>query len=189
MPRVSIPSHRRILGLDPALRTLGFARLTQTDRLLIPVELGLVKTTEVDDLSASQSNFVAGQDLYEAVRDLIIDEHGNRTVDEIRAESMSYPPGASSASKISLCWGVIASVTREFGIPLKQASPQAIRKTLNLPKRSANEKELGKDDVLHAMQALFGERTIVSLLERARITTKADKRHPIDALAAAVAIR
>lgn len=189
MPRVSIPSHRRILGLDPALRTLGWARCNQTETFLVPVHLGLIKTAEVDDLSASQSNFIAGQDLYEAFRDLVVDEHGNRLVDEIRAESMSYPPGASSGGKINLCWGVIASVTREFGIPLKQASPQAIRKTLNLPKRPANEKELGKDDVLRAMEARFGAQKIFDLLVDAGLTRKDDRRHPIDALAAAVAIR
>jgi Holliday junction resolvasome RuvABC endonuclease subunit len=189
MPRVSILSHRRILGLDPALRTLGFAKLWQTSTTLIPVELGLIRTDEVDELSASQSNFVAGQDLYASFRDLIVDENGIPTVDEIRAEAMSFPPGAASAAKTSICWGVIASVSREFGIPVKQASPQTIRKTLGLPKRSVAEKELGKDDVLRAMETRFGSRTIAVLLARAKITRKADKRHPIDALAASVAIR
>lgn len=189
MPRISLPSVKRILGLDPALRTLGWAKLHETESFLVPVELGLIKTTELDDLSASQSNFVAGQDLYESFRDLVADEHGDRLVDEIRAESMSFPPGASSGGKISVCWGVIASVTREFGIPLKQASPQFIRKTLCLPKRPVNEKELGKDDVLHAMEAKFGAVKIFDLLESAGLTRKDDKRHPIDALAAAVAIR
>ena len=189
MPRVSIPSHRRILGLDPALRTLGFAKLWQTSTTLIPVELGLIRTDEIDELSASQSNFVAGQDLYASFRDLIVDENGIPTVDEIRAEAMSFPPGAASAAKISICWGVLATLTREHGIPLKQASPQTIRKTLALPKRSIGEKELGKDDVLRAMEAKFGARTIADLLARAGITKKADKRHPVDALAAAVAIR
>jgi Holliday junction resolvasome RuvABC endonuclease subunit len=189
VPRISIPSHRRILGLDPALRTLGFARLVQTESTLVPVELGLIRTDEIDDLSASQSNFVAGQDLYAEVRDLIIDERGIPKVDEIRAEAMSYPPGAASSGKISVCWGVIASVTREFGIPVKQASPQTIRKALGLPKRSASEKQAGKDDVLRAMEAKFGAQTIADLLARAGLTTKADKRHPVDALAATVAIR
>ena len=211
MPRISIPSHRRILGLDPALRTFGFARLNQTESLLIPTELGLIGTTEVDDLSVSQSNFVSGQDLYAAVRDLVVDERGNIIVDEIRAEAMSYPPGASSAAKISICWGVLATITREYGIPLKQASPQDIRKALNLPdrsvkrekrpkrpkgspkeprqKRTSKEKEQIKDDVLRAMEARFGADTIAILLVRAGITRKDDKRHPIDALAAAVAIR
>jgi Holliday junction resolvasome RuvABC endonuclease subunit len=211
MPRISTPSVRRILGLDPALRTLGFAKLNQTDNLLVPTELGLIKTTDVDDLSASQSNFIAGQDLYAAVRDLVVDEHGNRLVDEIRAESMSYPPGASSAAKISICWGVLATITREYGIPLKQAAPQDIRKALELPdrslprqkrekrpkgspkeprrKRTSKEKEQIKDDVLHAMEARFGAVRIADLLWQAGLKKKADKRHPIDALAAAVAIR
>jgi Holliday junction resolvasome RuvABC endonuclease subunit len=211
MPRISTPSIRRVLGLDPALRTLGWAKLNQTENLLVPIELGLIKTADVDDLSASQSNFVAGQDLYAAVRDLIADEHGNRLVDEIRAESMSYPPGASSAAKISICWGVLATITREYGIPLKQAAPQDIRKALQLPdrslprqkrekrpkgspkeprrKRTSKEKEQIKDDVLHAMEARFGVQTLIFLLDCAGLTKKADKRHPIDALAAAVAIR
>lgn len=189
MPRISIPAHRRILGLDPALRTFGFARLNQTESLLIPTELGLIGTTEVDDLSVSQSNFVSGQDLYAAVRALVVDERGNVIVDEIRAEAMSYPPGASSAGKINLCWGVISSITRELGIPVKQASPQSIRSALGLPKRSVEEKQAGKDDVLRAMEARFGADTIAALLVCAGITRKDDKRHPVDALAAAVAIR
>lgn len=189
MPRISIPSHRRILGLDPALRTLGFAKLHETETAIVPVELGLIRTDEIVDLSASQSNFIAGQDLYAAFRDLVVDERGIPIVDEIRAEAMSYPPGAASAGKISVCWGVIASVTREFGIPVKQASPQTIRKALGLPKRSASEKQAGKDDVLCAMEAKFGAQTIADLLARAGITRKDEGRHPVDSLAAAVAIR
>lgn len=211
MPRISLPVCRRILGFDPALRTLGFAKLDQLDSILIPTELGLIRTVDVDDLSSSQSNLVAGQDLYAEVRDLIVDEHGSRLVDEIRAEAMSFPPSASSATKIGYCWGVIASLSREFGIPVKQASPQDIRRALELPdrklprqkrekrpkgspkeprrKRTSKEKDELKDDVLRAMEARFGERTIADLLARAGLTTKADKRHPVDALAAAVAIR
>lgn len=210
MPRISLPSIRRILGLDPALRTLGWSKLHQTESLLIPIELGLIRTADVDDLSSSQSNLVSAQDLYAEIYDLIVDEHGNRQVDEIRAEAMSFPPSASSATKIGYCWGVIAAITREHGIPFKQASPQDIRKALNLPdrsvkqpkrpkrpkgspkeprrKRSSKEKEQVKDDVLHAMEARFGVDTIAALLARAGITRKDDKRHPVDALAAAVAI-
>lgn len=188
MPRISIPSYRRVLGLDPALRTFGYAKLHQTSTDLIPTELGLIVTSEIEDVSASKSNFVSAQDLYAGVRDLFVDESGNLLVDEVRAEAMSFPPGASSSSKISLCWGVVASITRELGIPLKQASPQAIHKALGLQKRPIEEREDGKDDVLRAMQAMFGERTIDVLLRNAGITRKADKRHPIDALAAAVAI-
>lgn len=189
MPRISLPSARRILGLDPALRTLGFARIDQIGSTLVPVELGLIQTEETDDLSSSQSNFVAGQDLYASFRDLIVDEHGRTRVDEIRAEAMSFPPGAASAAKISICWGVLSTLTREYGIPLKQASPQTIRKVLQLPKRSVDEKQAGKDDVRLAMEKMFGERTIAVLLSNAGITRKDEGRHPIDALAAAVAIR
>lgn len=189
MPRISVSPYRRILGFDPALRTFGFARLHEIGNELVPIELGLICTAEISDVSVSQSNFVSAQDLYASVRDLVVDESGNRLVDEIRAEAMSYPPGASSAGKISLCWGVLSSVTRELGIPLKQASPQTIRKSLGLPKRSVGDKQAGKDDVLIAMQTMFGERAIAVLLSNAGITRKADKRHPIDALAAAVAIR
>lgn len=211
MPRISTPTIRRILGFDPALRTLGFAKLNQIDSLLVPIELGLIRTADVDDLSSSQSNLVSAQDLYAEVRDLIVDEHGNRLVDEIRAEAMSFPPSASSATKIGYCWGVLASLTREYGIPFKQASPQDIRRALELPdrklprqkrekrpkgspkeprrKRTSKEKDELKDDVLRAMEARFGWLLIDRLLATAKITKKADKRHPVDALAAAVAIR
>lgn len=211
MPRVSIPPHRRILGLDPALRTLGWAKCHQTDSLLVPVELGLIKTADIDDLSSSQSNLISAQDLYAEMRDLVVDERGNRLVDEIRAEAMSFPPSASSATKIGYCWGVVAAITREYGIPFKQTSPQDIRKALRLPdrsvkrhkrekrpkgspkeprrKRTSQEKEQIKDDVLSAMEERFGWLVIDRLLATAKITRKDDKRHPIDALAAAVAIR
>jgi Holliday junction resolvasome RuvABC endonuclease subunit len=210
MPRVS-SSVVRILGLDPALRTLGYALVDQDDEHFIPRKLGLIKTAAIEGLSAPESNVLASKSLYIEVRALVVDSEGNRLVDEMRVESMSFPPNASSASKISLCWGVLSAISQEFGIPLKQASPQTIRKTLKLPdrtvrkprrkksekpnpeqgrrKRTSKEKEQVKDDVLYAMEAQFGRETITRLLAASGIKRKVDKRHPVDALAAGVAIR
>jgi Holliday junction resolvasome RuvABC endonuclease subunit len=185
MPRLAVSSSLQILGLDPALRTLGFAVAEQQGSKIIPVRLGLIKTAECEDLSASESNFDAAQILACKLAELVTEYR----IDEFRAEAMSYPPSASSAGKISYAWGVLATVAFWHGKQLKQASPQTIRKTLGLPKRSAKEKTQGKVDVVHAMEQRFDKATIARLLAAEGITRKADKQHPIDALAAAAAIR
>jgi Holliday junction resolvasome RuvABC endonuclease subunit len=185
MPRFAASSSLRILGLDPALRTLGFAVVEQSGSALIPIRLGLITTEEVPDTSLSESNFDAAQNLARVLMDLF----NRHPIGEIRAEAMSYPPSASSAAKISTCWGVLAAMTLAYGILVKQASPQTIRKTLGLPKRSAKEKTKCKEDVVNAMEQRFGKSTIAQLLAAEGITRKADKQHPIDALAAVVVIR
>jgi Holliday junction resolvasome RuvABC endonuclease subunit len=210
MPRVTSFVHR-ILGLDPALRTLGFAVVEQRGSGLIPIRLGLIATKPSEGLSVSESYFASAQILYARLREIVVDTEGDLLVDEIRAEAFSYPPNAMSAVMIGNCWGVLAALSMEFGIPLKQASPQTIRKALHLPdrtarkprrkkgekpnpeqgraKRTSKQKEQAKDDVLHAMEERFGKETIARFLAEAGVKRKADKRHPIDALAAAVAIR
>lgn len=185
MSRISISSHRRILGLDPALRTFGFAVLEQRESELVLLRLGLIKTQEREELSVSESNFDAAQILACKLA-TIVDMY---QIGEFRAEAMSFPPSASSAGKISYAWGVLATVAFWCEKPLKQASPQSIRKALGLPKRSAKEKKQGKDDVVRAMEERFGKDEIARLFKAEGITRKDDRQHPIDALAAAVAIR
>lgn len=107
MPRVSIPSHRRILGFDPALRTLGFTKLTQTDALLVPIELGLIRTAEVEDLSSSQSNFVAGQDLGEDDGDRPYEIARHEFVEERLPKEWIYPKDLREKRQLGCHNGIV----------------------------------------------------------------------------------
>jgi Holliday junction resolvasome RuvABC endonuclease subunit len=196
VPRVSSSPTIRILGLDPALRTLGFAIVEQRGDEFTIQRLGLITTTNVDGLSVSESDFIATQHLAVELHRLMWE------IDEVRAEGMSYPPNASSAAKIARSWGALAALSAVaflHQIVVKQASPQAIRKAIGIvipPRKKgqsnsskAKTKRESKDAVRAAMEALFGKELIAKLLRAAGLKKKADQQHPIDALAAAVGIR
>lgn len=182
MPRA--PRPRLILGLDPALRTLGWAILRErAPGDVEPLAMGVVRPKRNPDLPITRDNFAAARIIGSALLGLVrwtpAGPGDIRTVDEIRAEAMSYPPGATSAAKISICWGAIATVAELHALPVRQASPQAIKRALcGVPSAS-------KDEVREALEKRFGKRTIARLLAGIPASFM---EHPSDALGAGVAI-
>jgi Holliday junction resolvasome RuvABC endonuclease subunit len=174
-----------VLGLDPALRTMGYALLSVSgageERRTEPIAMGMIATRPDPSLSRSEDNFRSAGLLAEGLMALVVSPRTGETfVDAICAEAMSYPPGAASASRISIAWGVVATIALIRGIvDVRQASPQKIKAAI------VGSISASKDEVRGAMAKRFGPWTIDRLLAGVK---EGDREHPCDALAAAVAL-
>jgi Holliday junction resolvasome RuvABC endonuclease subunit len=97
-------------------------------------------------------------------------------VDVICAESMSYPRNASSAAKVAMCWGVIATVSNRLDVPIIQVCPQDVKKRL------CDSKKASKEDIQKAVGVMYPVAAeIMSTYSKAR------REHMADALAVIVA--
>lgn len=166
---------RLVLGLDVALRTFGWALAFVGSAGIEPVSLGMIKT-EPGEGPKSRDNYRCAGEIAVALNDVISIFDGER-VSLVCAEAMSYPPGAASAARISIAWGVVASVT--YGIPFDEASPQRIKKAV------VGRVGASKRDVQDALIDRFGIGRMERLLVRVK---RGSWEHPCDALAAVVAL-
>src|SRR5690606_6833193 len=115
-----------VLGIDPGFASVGLcAALIGPDRILV-VSVAVVRT----EPSGKKRHIRAADDNLERAR--AIAKEIARWVDDwnpvaICAESMSFPRSASSAAKIAMCWGTIASIAEAHRLPVLQATPQEIK--------------------------------------------------------------
>lgn len=100
-----------ILGLDPALMTLGWATVSEIGQVL---ELGVLEQAHVDDkkdhchLAEVQSDFV----------DKLV-----RRARLVVAEEISFPRGRSGVISLCLSWGLIRGVCTAHRVPLIRVRP------------------------------------------------------------------
>jgi Holliday junction resolvasome RuvABC endonuclease subunit len=119
-----------LLGVDPGFASIGLAvyELGNPDHV---VAMGLItteKSPKKQEVLASNDNLVRAMEIHrEIVRVLKETEDRGGKVVAICAEAMSFPRNASAASKVSLTWGVLASLSEARSIPIIQASPQAVK--------------------------------------------------------------
>ena len=66
---------------------------------------------------------------------------------------MSFPRNASTAGKMSICWGVLAAIAEARGLPIVQASPQALKRAVT------GSSSASKDEVEFALLKRFGNET------------------------------
>jgi crossover junction endodeoxyribonuclease RuvC len=123
-----------ILCIDPGLSAMGMAVL-DFDRRLVYTEC--IRTEKVERSSASESNVERAKLLSERLFRIAVTMEPKA----IACESMSFPRNASSAVKLGVSWGVVASVSQQLDIPVFQESPQDIKKCL-CGKKSAGKKEI-----------------------------------------------
>lgn len=164
-----------VLGIDPGFASIGFALveiLPEGERV---VEVRVVHTDKSDKkrkVRASDDNLRRAQEIYRC-----FDEILHVGVRAICAESMSFPRHATNAAKVAMCWGVLASQAAAKGLPVLQASPQEIKKTLT-GVRSAS-----KEAVQEALRARY-PRQLDTFHAKSR---KGDLEHGYDAVGAVVA--
>lgn len=160
-----------VLGIDPGFASIGYAvvRLGQT---LDVVRAGVIRTQKSSakrNVRASEDNLERAKEIAEEIQGLLRDFD----VKLVCAETMSYPRNSAAAAKMAMCWGVIAAVAHQHGLPVAQATPQEVKKSVT------GKKDASKEDVQKAVVALFPP--IVGLLDD---TPRSLWEHPYDALAA-----
>jgi Holliday junction resolvasome RuvABC endonuclease subunit len=99
-----------------------------------------------------------------------------RLVDVIAIEAMSFPRNASSASKMSLTWGVISALSALWEIPMIQVSPQDIKEAVTGSRKASKA----------LMETTLSKRypEVLTALEDVPMSRR---EHPYDALGAIVA--
>ncbi len=162
-----------IVGCDPGLANFGVAvvELGRHGECVVHLEtIATIKSSRKLSVLAAHDNVRRCREL--SARLLVVaGQHGPRV---ICAESMSAPRSASSAAKLAMSWGALSAVAQLLGLPLVQASPQAIKRTV------AGHAAASKADVQGALMQRFG---LPELFEGMR---KGDVEHAADALGAAV---
>jgi Holliday junction resolvasome RuvABC endonuclease subunit len=167
-----------VLGLDPGFASTGWALVELHPSGEIHIKsLGLIETEKANKkqkVLASDDNFKRARELSRAIRYLI---YGMDNL-ILCSESMSFPRNSSTAAKMAMCWGVIADICEEDGLPMLMATPKEIKKAVG-------SEDSSKDAVQAALHRRFGDRFVQALV--ASRLPKSKHEHPVDALASVVA--
>ena len=118
-----------VLGADPGFASFGYTvveLLPDSEQILAINVIRTKKDERKGKVLASDDNFRRTRAIYSALKG-VLQEY---PIVALTAEAMSYPRNAAAAGKMSLAWGVIASLAEEFQLPTAQATPQRIKKTL-----------------------------------------------------------
>jgi Holliday junction resolvasome RuvABC endonuclease subunit len=177
----------RILGLDPGFANLGWCVAIYEPgppgprEGLSVTDMGCIETKkDPRKVLVSYDNVRRAQAITRQLRGIIwelsSDEEPVRLVDAIAIEAMSFPPNASSAAKMSLCWGVISAVSHLWQMPMIQVSPQDIKEAVTGSRKASKA----------LIETTLSERypEVSKLLED---TPASRREHPYDALGAIVA--
>jgi Holliday junction resolvasome RuvABC endonuclease subunit len=146
--KLSEPWEACILGLDPGLANCGFAlarpRPGAGDKLEV-LRIGTWSTkkeTKKTGLRVADDNVRRARELAAQLRNLAPPM-------VICAEAMSHPRHAGNAGKLALSWGIVAAYAEQHGLPVRQASPQAIKQRL------CGRKDASKLQVQRALERLY----------------------------------
>jgi crossover junction endodeoxyribonuclease RuvC len=139
-----------LLGVDPGLANMGWSvvELAAWGEKLI--EAGVLRTEPSDKkrkVLASDDNVRRGRNMAEA----LISVMKRHSISAICAESMSFPRSSSASAKMALCWGSLVTLSVLQNLPIIQASPQEIKKTL------CGKNNASKDDVEEAVKKRYGD--------------------------------
>lgn len=166
----------RILGLDPGFANCGYAEIQlHPDREEV-ISLGVIRTKK----SSAKKNILSTDDnfdrLQEIAKELKWMLDNRKQIKAICAESMSYPPNASAAAKMAMVWGVIATLSLTYSIPVLQVSPQRIKKAV------CGNNDASKEDIETELIEMYSPRP--DLLDG---TPRSKREHAFDGLGAIVA--
>ena len=172
----------KLLGIDGGFSNVGWCLATYKDGLLQVDDMGVIRTEKTKTKTPdSVDNVARAQRIAEYLEALVLrfDPDIGRTevsVQCICSEAMSHPPHASTAAKLSLTWGVIATLAYMTSLPVLQRTPQTIKFAVTGSKKAS------KADMLAALSAEYRE--IPALLAPWPATRH---EHMVDALGAIVA--
>lgn len=139
----------RLLGIDPGFSSVGWAIVEHhPDAGVRLVSLGVMRTkkaTRKQNVLAAADNFRRAQEIGRELGALML----SARVDVVCAEAMSFPRSSSVAAKMAMCWGVLAQLCETLSLPLTQASPQQIKRSVT------GNAAASKDDVAAALSLRF----------------------------------
>jgi crossover junction endodeoxyribonuclease RuvC len=164
-----------VLGVDPGFASCGYAEVLLEKDTETVLRMGVIRTQR----SGKKRRVLETEDMVRRGRELS-SVLGMLVQDSavVAAESLSYPPSASSSAKLAMCWGVIVAHSQLAKVPILQASPQAIKKHV------CDAGNATKDEVRRALQQRFGKHKLELAIDSD--LPLGQYEHAYDALAAAV---
>lgn len=132
-----------VLGIDCGFSSLGWAVASVEDGAIRPLLCGVIRTekqTKKTNTRSSEDNIRRAGELFDALSN-IINQHNVRI---ICAETMSWPRNAGVVAKMGIAWGVIASVSFRYSVPITQASPMILKKAITGNGKSSKEEMIAK---------------------------------------------
>lgn len=136
------------LGVDPGLASCGVCVMQIEKTREVVYETQVIVTEQSDKklkVLAADDTFRRAREVAAVLRELV----ARRGVRLIAAESMSFPRSASAAAKMATVWGVLASISSEFSIPVIQTSPQNVKKVV------CGSKQASKKEVQRAIEQRY----------------------------------
>lgn len=137
-----------ILGCDPGFASFGFsvARLLREAEEFVETDvIRTEKSVKKLNVKAADDNFRRGQ-IIAARLDEVVKKYEPLAV---TAEAASWPRNAGATAKVALAWGVLIYLCYQYRLPMVQASPQEIKKTL------CDDKTASKEDIRRAIEARY----------------------------------
>lgn len=134
-----------LFGFDPGFASIGYAAIGPISHPRV-LEFGVFETQK----SNKKKNVLSVDDnlrrLFEISRFLRQLLARNPNCVAFCAEAMSFPRSASVAAKMAFTWGALGSLSEATRIPILQASPQEIKKTI-CGVKTATKEEIQRDVV------------------------------------------
>ena len=137
-----------VLGADPGFASFGYCVMQLLPDSEKIIEVNVIRTkkdTKKQNILAADDNLRRTRAIFAALNGVL----SEYPISVITAEMMSYPRSSSVAAKMSLAWGVIASLSEGNQIPIAQASPQKIKKAI------CGNSKASKDDVQDALRRRY----------------------------------
>lgn len=126
-----------VLGLDPGFKNVGWCVIGYDNTHMVPVAFGVVRTEKSEtkrEVRAADDNLRRTREIVKALMAVfagVRSPSGDLWVPKcLCAEAMSFPRNASAAAKVAMTWGVIASLSELLRMPIVQATPQEVRRSL-----------------------------------------------------------
>jgi len=166
-----------VVGIDPGMAAVGIAVVEIWPDGEVVKDLAVIRTVP----SAKKRHILTRDDNVRRAQEIATAIGRRFTAYPVRvicAEAMSFPRSASVAAKMAMCWGVIAAQATERGLPIQQASPQEIKRTL------CGRGSAGKQEVAEALRRRYSHVSLEQLLSGLPPSLH---EHAYDALASIVA--
>lgn len=138
----------RVLGVDPGFASFGYAVVQLTESGENVKFVDVVRTQKVDkkrNVKAADDNFQRGQVIAAALYGAV--QKYEPMV--ITAEAASWPRNAGATAKVAMSWGILIALCHQYRLPMVQASPQEIKKTL------CDSKSATKESVREALEVRY----------------------------------
>ena len=159
-----------ILGIDPGFASIGVAVVESMNGMYVP-SLDVIETQKSQDTPARYDIMRRGAEIYRKLDPLF----SRRCF--VTIEGMSYPRNSVVASKMALCYGVIASLIARHNARLIIYTPKQAKKVV------CGDAGADKDQVRKAVEKSFGSLDSMWM----RKIPRGKQNHAVDALAMVLA--